>query len=429
MIMKKTAIAAGISAALGAGASGAFAAGLEFGVNTVNLTVLQMGSSAVQPAIQQVFEDTKVCTSGTLTIFTNGTNYTDYFCTLSSATGSLIPASLQGENLLYEERQTGGSIYGVNPVATSTAETFMQPSDCPQSTTAVPPATVACSSATGSGAPDVGISDVEPALFVTLNLPSGFSALTSSQLGSLHVDQVVEQVFQVAVGSGVSSKVTNISSSQLSSVLNGTVTDWHAINSAIAAGTKIVACLRQAGSGTQAGANAIFLHNPCSPAGELPNATAPNANYEGSTGAVKTCLNGTNTGGNSANSLNTLGILSLADGPSGADTYSTISIDGIAASAANGATGAYPYIVNSTLQYRTSLNTAAGQGLLIASLAKILSTPADLAVVNAGLPAAAFNAEQSSTASPSSPYAASNPVVWGSRQGSTCKPYVLNFPL
>ena len=100
----------------------------------------------------------------------------------------------------------------------------------------------------------------------------------------------------------------------------------------------------------------------------------------------------------------------------------------MAPSIANAATGAYKYNVESTLQYRKSLNTTTAQGALIVSLYKILSTPSSLATVNGGLPAPAYNAEQSSTATPSAPFAASNPVEWGTRGGSTCAPFQLNFP-
>jgi hypothetical protein len=211
--------------------------------------------------------------------------------------------------------------------------------------------------------------------------------------------------------------------------MGGLITDWHSINQAIPAGNKIAVCLRTAGSGTQAGANALFLNNPCAPSGELPLGATSNIVFNSSTGNLVKCLDHTLTpSGANVNPGYELGILGLADGPKAGDVFTTISIDSVAPSAANAATGAYKYNVESTLQYRKSLNTSTTQGAFITSLYQIFSTPSSLATVNSGLPAPAYNAEQSATASPSAPYAANNPVEWGTKGGSTCAPFQLNFP-
>ncbi len=418
MNIKQTAIAAAVTAALGT--SSAFALTTNA---PIAITILQSGSSAVQPAIQQVWTD--FCVPGTLTTYVSadGASFFDYTCTLKSI--APIPAAAQGQNLLYEETAAGGSVQGVNPVALSQGKTYMNLSSCGAGLAS---GTVTCGdNADATAIPDVGISDVEPKLFVSPNLPSGFTALTSGQLGNLHVDGLFQQVFQVAVGASAhTAGITNITSSQLATVLNGATTDWHTLNQAVPQGTKIAVCLRTAGSGTQAGANALFLANPCAPSGELALGTTANIVFNSSTGILKNCLN--HTLASNVNPGWELGILGLADGPKAGDTYTGISIDSVAANAANAATGAYRYLVESTLQYRTSLNTTTAQGGLIVALHQILSTPSSLATVNGGLPAPAFNAEQSGTAVPGAPYAANNPVEWGSRGGSTCAPFILNFP-
>jgi hypothetical protein len=418
MNVKHTTIAAAVAAVLGTSSAFALSTNAPIGI-----TILQTGSSAVQPAIQQVWTD--FCVPGTLTTYVSadGASYFDYTCTLKSV--APIPASAQGQNMLYEETAAGGSVQGVNPVALGQGHVYMNLSSCGAG---VASGTVTCTdNADATAVPDVGISDVEPKLFVAPNLPSGFTALTPTQLGALHVDGLFQQVFQVAVGASAhSAGVTNITSSQLASVIGGLVTDWHAIDQNIAAGTTIAVCLRTPGSGTQAGANALFLNNPCSPAGELPLGSTPNIVFNSSTGILKNCLN--HTLASNVNPGYELGILGLADGPKAGDTFTGISIDSVPANAANAATGSYRYLVESTLQYRTSLNTGTEPGALIATLYKILSTPSSLATVNSGLPAPAYNAEQSSTASPTAPYAAGTPVEWGSRGGSTCAPYQLDFP-
>jgi hypothetical protein len=420
MNIKHTTIAAAVAAALGT--SSAF--GLGTGA-TIDITILQSGSSAVQPAIAQVWSD--FCVPGTLTTYvsSDGASFFDYSCTLKSV--SPIPTSAQGKNLLYLETAAGGSVQGVNPVALSLGKLYNGLAGCASASSG----TVTCTTNGDSTAiPDVGISDVEPALFVSPNLPSTFGPLTSSQLGSLHVDSLFQQVFQVAVGNTVHGLgATNITSSQLASVMGGLITDWHSINQAIPVGSKIAVCLRTAGSGTQAGANALFLNNPCAPSGLIGLGTSTNLVFNSSTGNLVKCLDHTLTPASAnINPGYELGILGLADGPKAGDAFTTISIDSVAPSIANAATGAYKYNVESTLQYRKSLNTTTAQGALIVSLYKILSTPSSLATVNGGLPAPAYNAEQSSTATPSAPFAASNPVEWGTRGGSTCAPFQLNFP-
>jgi hypothetical protein len=417
MIIKKSAVAMAVASALGA--SSAFALPTNA---AIDVQVIQMGSSAVFLPIRQVWAD--YCVAGTLTQYLSndaapavaGSSYQDFSCTLS--TKAPIPAALQGLNLLYLERETGGSVFGVNPVATSTPENYMNLSGCPSLASGTSLCTFTGTSLT-SAIPDVGISDVEPKLFIPPNLPTTFpNALTTAQLGNLHIDPLLQQTFAVGVGSGVSGIVKNISSSQVASLMTGGVTDWHTINQGIAAGTLATVCLRTAGSGTQAAANALFLNNPCSPTGAKPLGAKPNIIFNSSTGAVLGCLD---------SHPNSVGIFSLADGPGAADTFSVVSVDNVAASAANSAIGAYHYFVESTLQFRNS--TPAGNQLtLLQTLAKILSTPADLALVNAGLPNAALNAEQANSAA-SAPYAAGNPVEWGTRGGSTCAPYGLTFPL
>jgi hypothetical protein len=418
MNLKQTTIAAAVATALGIPSAFALTTGAA-----INITILQTGSSAVQPAIQQVWTD--FCVPGTLTTYVSadGASFFDYSCTLKSV--APIPSSAQGQNLLYEETAAGGSVQGVNPVALSQGHVYMDLSTCGAG---VASGTVTCTgNGTATAVPEVGISDVEPKLFVAPNLPSGFTALTTAQLGNLHVDGLFQQVFQVGVGANAhAAGVTNLTSSQIASVISGAVTDWHTLNQSIPANTKIAVCLRTAGSGTQAGANALFLANPCSPTGQVGLGTSANIVFNSSTGILKNCLN--HTLASNVNPGWELGILGLADGPKSGDTFTGVSIDSVAANAANAATGAYRYLVESTLQFRTSLNTTTEPGALIAALHQILSTPSSLATVNSGLPAPAFNAEQSPTATPTSPYAAGTPVEWGSRGGSTCSPMILNFP-
>jgi hypothetical protein len=425
MVNRNLTIAAAVTAALGAASA--------HGQTTVTLT--QFGSSAVLPIIEQVWHD--YCTAGTLNEYRDATaqtaaayaagggSYRIYTCTIGTKPAATT-AGINGYVLTYYERGTGGSVYGVNPVAQSTG-TFgrMNTTNCAAQGAVNGINTFACFPVTTEAAvPDIGISDVEPAMFYgsNVNLPSTFTQLNSTDQAKLSSTPFIQQVFGVAVSSNLKSSITNLTASQISSIFAGTYTDWHSLNSSIAAGTTIHICARTAGSGTQAGANAIFLQNPCSPAGQIAFATT-NVTLNASTGNVLSCLDST---------ANAIGIAGLADGPRAAsgtftgDGFGFISIDGQAPSAANAAQGGYVYEVESTINTRNSGYTTA-QNNVIGALGGIFSDPASLSTVNSGLPQAAVNA-LSLNYTPTTPYAASNPVEWGSRGGSTCSPYQLTFP-
>ncbi len=416
--VKITTVAAAVAAALGSSGSLALTTGAAY-----DFSIIQMGSSAFQAPIQQAWTD--FCAAGTLTIYednlaaTPGGSYRIYSCTLG--TNAAIPAAIQSKNMAYYERLSGGSVYGVNPVALSLAESYMTLADCASVSAAS--GTVTCVGAglpTGSAAPEIGISDVEPAMFTGANLPAAFTALTPAQLALLTVDHALQQTFAVGVGNGVSGLVTNLSSAQISTLLTGTTTDWHTINQAIAPKTKVTVCVRTNGSGTQAGANALWLNSPCSPSAE--KALGAHAILNSSTSVLLTCLD---------NNPNSVGIFGLADGPNAGDTFSVVNIDNVAATAQNAAEGLYRYQVESTINYRAIASYTADQQALITALKNIFGNPTELHTVNAGFPAPALNANYNNGAAgtPSAPYNAALPTAWGSRGGNTCAPYLLFFPL
>jgi ABC-type phosphate transport system substrate-binding protein len=425
MNIKYTALAGAIASVLGVSSAQALAP-----TATADVQLIQMGSSALANVIEQVFID--YCQAGTLSEYRNattldlagynntssgGNNYRNYFCTMGS--NASIPASIRGKNVLYNERLTGGSVFGVNPVGASIAQTYMNFTGCVAVSGTAPAANYACS---GSGTnltsavPDAGISDVEPALFVPPNLPTNFpSPLTSSQLAGLTIKPLVQQVFMVVVGDGVKANVTNLTPAQLTSIFTSQYTDWSSVSSAVSG--PIVACARTAGSGTQAAFNALFLNNPCSPSGGL--SLGGTVIQNASTSAVVGCVNGVGK--------KSIGIVARADGPTATDNYAAINISGVAPTAANSANGSYPYQVVTTLQWRS--NTPAGLKLdLLNGLAGILSTPSSLATVNNGLPAASINALGDNGFAPDNPYVATNPVAYRSAPLNTCAPTQMLFP-
>jgi hypothetical protein len=282
-------------------------------------------------------------------------------------------------------------------------------------------ACTAASTTTVASAPDVGISDVEPGMFTFGgNIPSVGVAVTAGDIANLNITPLLQQTFAFGVSANIAAHITSLTTNQLVSIATGLYSDWHEIDPTnFAAGTAITVCGRTNGSGTQAGINAIFLKNPCSTA-SIPLVSGTRFVANSSTGTLLTCLDGTNS----------IGWYSVADGPRAADTFKTLQIGGVVADASNSAVGSYDYAVETTLNAKLAGYTANQAAFINTFMPTVLTQPADLAQINAQLPAgAALNAIGLNTAtSPTNPYAAATPIEWGSRNGSTCAPYQLSFP-
>lgn len=352
--MKLTKIALACAMALAAGQS--FAHGPSV---TPDLEVFISGSSALQNNLGKIAESMMPNTATTDVYYNtsdNGSSYRAYFGTVNG-TGT----SLDGKKVLMHERAAGGSIYGVNPVAQATplARMKIEAATCAATGVAYPAATYKCS-ATVNAVPDAGVSDVEPAMFVGDNLPSGWSALTTSELGNLTISSQNAVVFGIAVSDTVyNAGVTSLSRSQVTSLLSGAYQDWGMIKPSLT-GKFVRVERRGAGSGTQASANAYFGGFPCSPnAVGLSTAQVNNPGvYEvvenSSTGLVKSGLIADNTAGKYA-----IGLIS-AENTAPATGWKFVSIDGVAPTVPNAIAGKYDYFVEQSMQWRnTTVNGVA----------------------------------------------------------------------
>lgn len=287
-----------------------------------------------------------------------------------------------------------------------------------------------------SSIPDLGVSDVASALFGALvnidriSTPTWYAnpynAGDESKLDAL---PTIAVVFGVPVSNtigGVANAVPNLSKQQVASILSGTYTDWHQVKSSIPTGTPINICRHVAGSGIQAGANALFLGNPClAPfGGNLPVVSADTSLgahvfENSSSGAVVSCMNSKG---------NAIGLLGIATQPGGSDSWHFATIDGQAATNANTAQGVYDFFVESTYQYRKSTPYSAVRDLMDDILARV-GDPGRIAA--AGIPGVLALATNGWM--PDSPYVSTNPVTWATRtsgytSGSTCSQTQLFFP-
>lgn len=346
---------------------------------TPDLTVFISGASAQQKTIGSIVADLAV--AGTLDVYydaaTNGADQRGYFFTAAN-TGD---ASVDGKKVLVLNRAAGGSVYGVVPVARSTALAALK---VDATCTKAAGATVYTCPSTVNLVPDAGVSDVEPALFVGMNLPTGWTALSGAEVAGLDVASQNGVVFgiaatnnlyaalQAAQGLGADYSDANrpsLSRAQLTSLMTGALTDWSAVG--VASNGAINVGRRTAGSGTQASANAWFGGFPCS-TGAVPLATAQITdtlvvNEAGSTGGVRTFLNNTNNAGGYA-----IGLVSLENAPGASDKWHHIKIDGIDPTKQNVIDGKYDYYVEQTMQWKTTL-----AGAKLAFLQAFRSTSAD----------------------------------------------------
>lgn len=408
------------------------------------------GSSAQQASLGALAAS--VCAAGTIDVYGDAAspykNYRAYSCTAkTTASDPTIPASISGKTLLITERAAGGSIYGVIPVARTTeviANMVVSGATGACSTAAVGTIDTAgrvnpttpigstyplwsCSTTSPSNTPDLGVSDVEPDMFgAKINIdqtstPTWYAnPYNGGDAAQLDILPEIAAVFGIPVSNtigGVANAITNLTKSQVASIMSGTYTDWHQVKSSIPAGTTINICRRVAGSGTQAGTNAWFMANPCLVpySGALTPLTASASVFENaSSGLVASCMN---TKGNA------IGLLGVETQPGGSDSWHFATIDGQSPSTANAAQGIYDFYVESTFQYRKSTPVGAVRDLM-----DLIRAKAGDPTVIASLGIPGVLALPTNGWTPDSPYVATNPVSWASRGGHTCSATQLLFP-
>jgi hypothetical protein len=318
MFGKMKALSAAVIAAGSILSSGAFAIAPT---DTPTLEIWMSGASAqdvlLGALIPTLCDDTAI--SYTDTAGKAGVDFSAYFCTMSSAK---VPGLTGTQRVMIHKRSRGGSAWGVGPVALAGV------AGQPLAAVNVSQMEISFSGA-GSNVPgnnckldsgtryvcnaanlvdkvsDVGVSDVEPAMFVGPNLipvgadygtvtgDAGTTALTPAQLNKLKVSPMSAVTFGVVVtldlrnalqkaqgktvGSDAVDQMPSLTSTQIRSLFSGAVSDWSQF-SALDAGTlktldqfttstlattAVNVCRRDSGSGTQAQANAHFLRAPC----------------------------------------------------------------------------------------------------------------------------------------------------------------------
>jgi len=254
--MKYTKIALACGFALSA--MSAQAAVVDIPAGTV--TIYVSGASAVD----NFFADTVNSMMTNVTAVRGPTNDSAFRAYLGTSNG--VAGVTDGTNILLIKRSTGGSFFGVNPVARSEKIRTLDFTNC----TALVGGNYAFECATKgddqNGAdgevPDFGLSDVEPFMFQGINLGNGQSALSAAQLAAL-VSQPVNQQAMGIVATNAVANTTHLSRAAYGAMLAGKINTWEVIDGST---DPVIVCRRTNGSGTQASYNWFFSGYPCNTA-------------------------------------------------------------------------------------------------------------------------------------------------------------------
>ncbi|ALT76245.1 hypothetical protein [Paucibacter sp. KCTC 42545] len=242
--------------------------------------------------------------------FKTNSNFWAVTCKLPAAKLGLAA----GTNIAFFKSDAGGSAQGVFPVYYGSARPFANLSTCTSGSGQVFSGCLGNRMAT----PNLGMSDVEPGMFVGANVPADpldaddndypTSGLTSAQQGELKITPVIQTVFAVAVNTalyndmfakqGLSAKkdsagaacttssneencIPSIGKAEASTFFTGNAFNWKMLSANAALNTtQVNVCRRVKGSGSQAAANMMFGGRPCSATGLEP------AGYDTSTSAA-----------------------------------------------------------------------------------------------------------------------------------------------
>jgi hypothetical protein len=380
---------------------------------------------------------------------------------------SSAPAALVGKRVLFNTRSRGGSVWGVVPVGKNWNVEYMNIAynggshctvnagtgnyECTYTTrsTAVTNGECPLDGADYSAGnretmcvrSDAGVSDVEPAMFVGNNLPSGWTALSATELASLTVNSEYGVAFGIAVTDDVyaslqlqqglaANEVPSLTKSEIAGILRGDIRGWRQLDanlggiSSVPNSAFMSVCRRANGSGTQASQNAYFFNAPCASAVGVADtmiaAAATSATYRvvenSSTGNVVDCLNRSFNGGLNTTSptlrYGGIGFMALERQPSATDRWKFIKIGGVEPTIDNVVSTAYDHVFEQTIQWQSSLS-----GDKLAAAQMVLTASGDPAVLN-GAGVTGVVALQANGNDWNDP--ADYPTTRGTRGGNSC---------
>jgi hypothetical protein len=331
-------------------------------------------------------------------------------CTLNQAVGG-IPANT---NVAFLKESNGGSNEGTQVIARGATRTFLNitsdtaPNCTTTSTQAAGSITSypnhqaftlhsVCSGLDAGAHPDVGIADVNPALF---NI--GLTPISAAEVNRLQSDALYQPSFGVAVSlnlyralqtlqgkntaSDTAAEMPSLTTPQVRALFSGTIGTWAQISGPTGttlAGKPVFVCRRGDDSGTQASFASYFLNERCVSGGPT-FVTATNANTQQSgatwnfttfgtdpvfagagSGDVRNCLDGHNDHDDFA--VGILGTESRYDGlgsaggsanaSAGSQQFRYVKLDGRTPNLESVANGVYDFVEENVMnRLNTSFN-------------------------------------------------------------------------
>jgi hypothetical protein len=242
------------------------------------------GSSAAQPSFATALANDLFDAGGETTISATNGNFKAYCGAAKAgngaglATGTITTVYYRGE---------GGSVVGALPIASGKPIKTLDISTVACQVAA--PATTGTSATVGTTdgwggcvtnhAVEMGVTDLEPTVFVPPNYPSAYSTAvfgtaTKAQLAGLTSTPLFAQVFGIYVNTsgingGATGQAINLTREAVANIFAGNYTDWNAVPSASGGAVSttsqpIKLVNREAGSGTRTGASIYFLGTNCS---------------------------------------------------------------------------------------------------------------------------------------------------------------------
>jgi hypothetical protein len=296
MKLKKLAVASAMAFVALSGQAMAAAPGIG---TTPDVDVYLTGASAPQNTLgalaQSLFGANTAGTFNNYNVFyDNGANigasYRAYYGALQSPLTVTSPTVgtvtlPTGTKVRIINRNKGGSVWGVDPVARHQNIAWMNPSssNCTlQTNTSLAYQYLCAETGSDTNAADVnnrvsdfGVSDVEPAMFKgNLNVEGSASALSPSDLATLVATPTSGLLFGIPATTSVPANI-NFSKGLFSALLSGIIQDWTTVDASLTGKTQVVVCRRVQGSGTQATYNAYFNNFPCAANSLVPGVGSP----------------------------------------------------------------------------------------------------------------------------------------------------------
>ena len=511
MKLRKLTLAAGLLAALGMSGQ---ATALPI-TTTPDFVFNISGASAQQNPLNQLL--TSFCQAGTLTSYrsaTLSTNWRSFYCTIDqSQNPTIIPASLDGANVLFNTRSAGGSIWGVVPVARQWGVEYMNIfTSCPvaASGTVNCPITTRATGldpfAAGTGGLECpftpfvpgtdlyvtttngdlfaqdgttaeqtvclrstgGVSDVEPALFSSLQNFPGFAGgpLSAAEIGSMTVLSEYGVIFGVSINDRIYRQLqeaqglatytdalnppalqtgpdgTDLSDTArpslpltaIRSLLNGSVGSFGALDASLNELTPgiMAVCRRVVGSGTQAANNVFNLGVPClgaaatnmvsDPDGGGPGQFIGSQYVQNNSGSsdVENCHTDAQDGALDPGTsfglpMDSIGFNAINRTLDPDEDWRFVKIDGVDPTVANAIAGKYNHVFEQTLQYPNSNTPVQVDAMRMVAIASGDPTTIATTPINGvmALPINGFDWQV-------------DPQTWrGGRGGNSCSPVVL----